>query len=173
MQDFSRVPANPFLTLTLARSLDIPLCIFFLFCVPRQVMFLLLISYAYGKYTEFACRAAGAHIRRMKEHAKAAREEVMRFRLNQLFKMRGRLLKKKGLCTWKANDAWSIHHEAANADRTKEACRILGRLVSDRARRAMAIRFMRLKVAAAAMSAVIDAASSEGDAKDGKGKGAG
>lgn len=128
-------------------------------------MLFLFVSHAYGRYTEVACRAAGVHARQVREHAKAARKELNRLRINQLSNIRRRLVKWKGLQTWKENDAWLIYHDsvkAANAERQKETCRILGRLISGRVRRATAVRFMRWKVAAAAAarSAVIDAASS-------------
>ena len=137
---------------------------------------LLLVSYTYGKFTEVECRAAGNRIRETKEKVKAAREEVKKLRLNQLSNIRGRLLKQNGLRAWQESDAWSIYHrsvQATSAKRAKEGCRILVRLASGRAKRATAVRFMRLKVAAASVSAATDTASSEGDAEDGDGRGAG
>lgn len=63
--------------------------------------------------------------------------------------------------------------KAAQAERKKLSCRLLGEVVSDRKKRAIVARFLRWKRTAATVSAVIDAESSEADAKHQDDKGAG
>ena len=100
---------------------------YFCFCAPRQAVFLLLISFAYGNHAEVACRAvAGTHTRQVKEQMKAAGEEVKNLRLNQLLTYPRESAEGEGPAhTLQADDAWSIHHDsvnAANSERTKEGC---------------------------------------------------
>ena len=98
-------------------------------------------------------------------------DEAKRIKIMQLFKIRGRLLKKEGMHAFHNFGAWAIYHDsvkAAKAERQKVGCRLLGGLVSGRSKRAMATRFVRWKGAAAATSAAVDPAPSKADANEGE-----
>eukprot|EP00904_Undaria_pinnatifida_P007221 jgi/Undpi1/3629/HiC_scaffold_16.g06999.m1 len=141
-----------------------------------QVVLLLLWSFVYAMRTKAACRAMVTDARQTKKHLKKARNEVRRIKLNRLFKIRGRLLKHEGFYALHNFSAWAIYRasvEEANAQRKNASCKRLGRFFSVREKRAVAVRLVRWRMAAATMSAVADKASSEGAATDGEDKGPG
>ena len=103
-----------------------------------------------------------------------ATDEVKKLKLKPLIRIRGWLLKQEGFRAVHDFRAWQIYREygkAAKAERRKASCRLLGRLVSGRGKRAVATRFVRWQGAAATVSAAaVDAAA---DAKDGEDRVAG
>lgn len=114
------------------------------------------------------------YIRRLKKRAKEAADEVKKLKLKPLIKIRGRLLKQEGFRAVHNFGAWQIYREyvkATKAERKKASCRLLGRLVSGRGKRAVATSFVRWQGASATVSAgAVDAAA---DAKGGEDKVAG
>ena len=146
----------PYLTLTLLNHFSLlPL---FPSCMPRQVIFMLVLI-----------RQCWVFVRKLQKRAKVANDELKKIKLKQLFKIRGRLLKKEGMDALHVFGAWAIYRDsvkAAKAERQKAGCRLLGVLVSGRRKRAMATRFVRWQGAASTMSTGVDAASSEADTTD-------
>ena len=146
----------PYLTLTLLNYFSLlPL---FPSCMPRQVIFMLVLI-----------RQCWVFVRKLQKRAKVANDELKKIKLKQLFKIRGRLLKKEGMDALHVFGAWAIYRDsvkAAKAERQKAGCRLLGVLVSGRRKRAMATRFVRWQGAASTMSTGVDAASSEADTTD-------
>ena len=145
-----------YLTLTLLNHFSLlPL---FPSCMPRQVIFMLVLI-----------RQCWVFVRKLQKRAKVANDELKKIKLKQLFKIRGRLLKKEGVDALHVFGAWAIYRDsvkAAKAERQKAGCRLLGVLVSGRRKRAMATRFVRWQGAASTMSTGVDAASSEADTTD-------
>ena len=126
--------------------------------MPRQVIFMLVLI-----------RQCWVFVRKLQKRAKVANDELKKIKLKQLFKIRGRLLKKEGMDALHVFGAWAIYRDsvkAAKTERQKAGCRLLRVLVSGRRKRAMATRFVRWQGAASTMSTGVDAASSEADTTD-------
>ena len=129
--------------------------------MPHQALFVLAVI-----------REGWNYIRRLKKRAKEATDEVMKLKLKPLLRIRGRLLNQEGFHALHQRGAWAIYREsvkAANAERKKAACRMLGWLVCRRSRRAVAMCFVRWQGA----GATVDAVASKDDAYDGKDRVAG
>lgn len=130
----------------------------------------------YEKYSKHACRAARAHMIEQEKRVQGARDEASKVMLRKLFNIRARLAKQGGLYAlhrFVASVAYDGSTKATTAECWRLSWRLLGGLVSGRRKRAMATRFVRGKGAAATISAVIDAASSEARANGGEDMGTG
>ena len=131
--------------------------LFSVLCALPQVLFAMAVI-----------REGRNYIRRLRKRTKDATDEVKKLKLKPLFKIRGRLLNQEGFHALHEFGAWAIYREsveAAKAERRKAACRLLGRLISGRGRRAVATRFVRWQMAAGTVSAA--AVDATADAKDG------
>ena len=105
------------------------------YCVPRQVMLVITVVkelWTFVLNNEFI--------------AEEAEKEAKKIKLMRLCQIRGRLLKQEGFYALHGFGAWAIYREsieATKAERQKASCRLLGRFVSGRSKRAMATRFVR------------------------------